>query len=329
MATLQENTDDSDLHSLFKRLKVDPERSLRCHSRGRNRRNMNCQGHWHRSSLLKSGKFSRSLPKKSSCERPVVSKKVGNWKLMAWQRLHKSGKKSYHCYDLVDIAKLDISENVNDRESVRTSLQKTNMTKYSKASANKDFRNSRTQQRCSVIWEPKLRAGELIRRYRRSHDERLHQLPTIEEDRNKEEAALRDVTQEKSPGADSFGKPQIKSFDSFSSLAKNKEKAEENQNFRTKKRCSEGTDFASKERACTKMPKYNFMGYRDTEKSASGSAQDASKAKSRHVEAWSCGSCSQEARFVDDTSMEDLAGYFENLVYIPKKMSPMAEMMYT
>ncbi|XP_078682879.1 uncharacterized protein LOC144917115 isoform X1 [Branchiostoma floridae x Branchiostoma belcheri] len=39
-------------------------------------------------------------------------------------------------------------------------------------------------------------------------------------------------------------------------------------------------------------------------------------------------SCSQEAR-LDDTSIEDLAGYFDQLVYIPKKMSAMAEMMYT
>ncbi|XP_022092596.1 oxidative stress-responsive serine-rich protein 1-like [Acanthaster planci] len=45
-------------------------------------------------------------------------------------------------------------------------------------------------------------------------------------------------------------------------------------------------------------------------------------------------SCSQQARFTpdisfDDTTADDLAGYFENLVHIPKKMSEMAEMMYT
>lgn len=39
-------------------------------------------------------------------------------------------------------------------------------------------------------------------------------------------------------------------------------------------------------------------------------------------------SCSQEAR-LDDTSVDDLAGYFDDLVNIPKKMSSMAEMMYT
>lgn len=39
-------------------------------------------------------------------------------------------------------------------------------------------------------------------------------------------------------------------------------------------------------------------------------------------------SCSQEAR-LDDVSVDELSGYFEDFVYIPKKMSSMAEMMYT
>ena len=38
--------------------------------------------------------------------------------------------------------------------------------------------------------------------------------------------------------------------------------------------------------------------------------------------------CSQEAR-LDDMTVDELAGYFENFVHIPKKMSSMAEMMYT
>ncbi|XP_064605613.1 uncharacterized protein LOC135470539 [Liolophura sinensis] len=41
-------------------------------------------------------------------------------------------------------------------------------------------------------------------------------------------------------------------------------------------------------------------------------------------------SCSQQAKMsVDDFSVNELASYFENYVYIPKKMSSMAEMMYT
>lgn len=38
--------------------------------------------------------------------------------------------------------------------------------------------------------------------------------------------------------------------------------------------------------------------------------------------------CSQQAR-MDDTTVDELAGYLDTLVYIPRKMSVMAEMMYT
>lgn len=38
--------------------------------------------------------------------------------------------------------------------------------------------------------------------------------------------------------------------------------------------------------------------------------------------------CSQQARR-EDVTINELAGYFENLVHIPKKMSSMAEQMYT
>lgn len=38
-------------------------------------------------------------------------------------------------------------------------------------------------------------------------------------------------------------------------------------------------------------------------------------------------SCSQEAR-LDEMSVNELAAYFEDFIYIPKKMSSMAEMMY-
>lgn len=38
--------------------------------------------------------------------------------------------------------------------------------------------------------------------------------------------------------------------------------------------------------------------------------------------------CSQHAK-LEDMSVDELAGYFEDFVHIPKKMSSMAEMMYT
>lgn len=40
-------------------------------------------------------------------------------------------------------------------------------------------------------------------------------------------------------------------------------------------------------------------------------------------------SCSQQARMgADDTTIDDLAGYLDDMLHIPKKMSHMAEMMY-
>jgi len=41
-----------------------------------------------------------------------------------------------------------------------------------------------------------------------------------------------------------------------------------------------------------------------------------------------CTSCSQEM-MAEDCTMDDLSGYLEEMCYIPKKMSMMAEMMYT
>ncbi|XP_076335512.1 uncharacterized protein LOC143238830 isoform X2 [Tachypleus tridentatus] len=38
--------------------------------------------------------------------------------------------------------------------------------------------------------------------------------------------------------------------------------------------------------------------------------------------------CAQEARNSDDVNVDELAAYLDNLVYIPKEMSRMAEMMY-
>lgn len=42
-----------------------------------------------------------------------------------------------------------------------------------------------------------------------------------------------------------------------------------------------------------------------------------------------CGAEHNSQEHVDDITVDELAGYFDNFVYIPKKMSHMAEMMYT
>ncbi|KAK8394965.1 hypothetical protein O3P69_006030 [Scylla paramamosain] len=49
------------------------------------------------------------------------------------------------------------------------------------------------------------------------------------------------------------------------------------------------------------------------------------------TEAGAARSCSQQARSLDyeDVTMDELAAYLDNFLYLPKKMSHMAEMMYT
>lgn len=59
-------------------------------------------------------------------------------------------------------------------------------------------------------------------------------------------------------------------------------------------------------------------------KAASSTLETTTVAPPRPLER----SCSQQAR-LDDVTMDELAGYFEHYVYIPRKMSSMAEMMYT
>uniref|UniRef100_A0A1A7YL01 Oxidative stress-responsive serine-rich protein 1 n=1 Tax=Iconisemion striatum TaxID=60296 RepID=A0A1A7YL01_9TELE len=87
---------------------------------------------------------------------------------------------------------------------------------------------------------------------------------------------------------------------------------------------------------------YSFTGLRNVISECAGglsSHEEASRTLSSHATAASSSpmlssssprSCSEQARaYVDDITIEDLSGYMEYYLYIPKKMSHMAEMMYT
>ncbi|KAG9353417.1 hypothetical protein JZ751_018013 [Albula glossodonta] len=86
---------------------------------------------------------------------------------------------------------------------------------------------------------------------------------------------------------------------------------------------------------------YSFTGLRDVisecERNLAAPDDAAVSQTSPHRRTQTAGgnsgsprSCSEQARaYVDDITIEDLSGYMEYYLYIPKKMSHMAEMMYT
>ncbi|XP_050169737.1 oxidative stress-responsive serine-rich protein 1-like [Myiozetetes cayanensis] len=80
------------------------------------------------------------------------------------------------------------------------------------------------------------------------------------------------------------------------------------------------------------MEVYKFSGLQNTLPMAPDRTvpEDHSQPLPSRTPSSSPRSCSEQARaFVDDVTIEDLSGYMEYYLYIPKKMSHMAEMMYT
>ncbi|XP_020635078.3 oxidative stress-responsive serine-rich protein 1 isoform X1 [Pogona vitticeps] len=81
------------------------------------------------------------------------------------------------------------------------------------------------------------------------------------------------------------------------------------------------------------MKVYMFSGLQNTPQSTPERivhVQNSSQTLPSRAPSSSLRSCSEQARaHVDDVTIEDLSGYMENFLYIPKKMSHMAEMMYT
>lgn len=91
-----------------------------------------------------------------------------------------------------------------------------------------------------------------------------------------------------------------------------------------------------KECQCTRwhdMEVYSFSGLQNVPPFAPerrSTLEDYSQSLHTRTLSGSPRSCSEQARvYVDDVTIEDLSGYMEYYLYIPKKMSHMAEMMYT
>ncbi|XP_059752164.1 oxidative stress-responsive serine-rich protein 1 [Balaenoptera ricei] len=115
-------------------------------------------------------------------------------------------------------------------------------------------------------------------------------------------------------------------------------KANDLSDFQSVSRLNQGKPCAciGKECQCKRwhdMEVYSFSGLQNIPPLAPerrSTLEDYSQSLHTRTLSGSPRSCSEQARvFVDDVTIEDLSGYMEYYLYIPKKMSHMAEMMYT
>lgn len=121
------------------------------------------------------------------------------------------------------------------------------------------------------------------------------------------------------------------------------ETGEANTDFQTLSKLQEGGQCPCGQRECQcpgwqGVEVYSFTGLRDVISECEQklpvpqdhSANSRTSSGSNNGASSSPRSCSEQARaYVDDITIEDLSGYMEYYLYIPKKMSHMAEMMYT
>ncbi|XP_061487386.1 oxidative stress-responsive serine-rich protein 1-like isoform X2 [Rhineura floridana] len=115
-------------------------------------------------------------------------------------------------------------------------------------------------------------------------------------------------------------------------------KAADLSDFQSVSEQNKGNLCACKDKTCQckqwqDMKVYMFSGPQNFHQSVpkrTAHVQDNSQPLPSRTPSSALRSCSEQARaHVDDVTMEDLSGYMEYFLYIPKKMSHMAEMMYT
>lgn len=215
-------------------------------------------------------------------------------------------------------------------------------TKHCRCTNQCDTENRNKYNYANVSGSPRRLIREARLKLHHSEKDRKHiirsaRLQLIKKDRKSDPTGLNvmrlPLSTENSSDISVFGSGSKKVLSDFSSMCISSKKSETNNsqayfdvehrhNVSGSRKHSRDSNSNSPGSSCS--PKAKTARHCKT-RSAPGRSVDLNKANQDQVLERSC---SQEAR-LDDLTVNELAGYFEDFVYIPKKMSSMAEMMYT
>ncbi|KFO81071.1 oxidative stress-responsive serine-rich protein 1 [Cuculus canorus] len=265
-------------------------------------------------------------------------------------------------------ASLSVGEDTSPRAPVRTVADETKAKNVCASketwhgSMKKSSRGVVRTQRCRRSKSPILHPPKFIHCSTKTHsvcnqlahksqinaseDSTEFGMPVPKEDCAHERCSIAPDIGQKEAGVESLGAPVTQSASenkqnspaAVSLVSKASLKAWELSDFQSVSKLNANKSCACADKACQckrwqDMEVYKFSGLQNTLLMAPDRRtvpEDHSQSLPSRTPLSSPRSCSEQARaFVDDVTIEDLSGYMEYYLCIPKKMSRMAEMMYT
>lgn len=298
--TIEDNSNSSVLHSAFKRLKVDSKKSganLLGNDNATELKEL-----WSRTEELPRKKSSKDIEKRQKTPSRMEPYPQGILSSMQKMTFHKEECKRISC----------------DCHKNRERSEKRNMFNFANASGSprKIIRDARlklhhSEKDCKNV----IRAAKLkLLKQDRKLEPRIINNPVFTHQFMKQ-----DGTYQVDDSSTVFGADSKSPSAEFCSVSLSSQDSKKEQDIKS-----------SSSSGC----KFYFTGLRNTSSSSTGSKRQHSCKSGKPKTADDSSSdqvlersCSQEAR-LDDLSVNELACYFDDYVYIPKKMSTMAEMMY-